>query len=85
MNVFLKESIEFQPVAVELDGSPYTSFEVCIVLDSARPDGWSPAVVIDGQPGIMIQDLAIGLYHIYVKINSVPEVPVIKAGTVIVR
>lgn len=85
MKVYLKESVEFQPVIVELDGAVIEEFDVCIVPYRARPEDWQSPTVLEGQPGIMIQGLEIGTYDIYVRITHNPEIPVIPAGQVVIR
>lgn len=85
MRVYLKESIEFQPIEVELDGTPHNTFEVCIVPDGERPASWQPSTLLGGKPGVMIEGLALGAYDVYVKVTSTPEVPVMKAGVVVIK
>lgn len=85
MRVLLKESIEFQPVQVELDGAVFTDFELCIVPDGTRPEGWQAPLILEGQPGLMIQDLDIGPHRVYVRVTSIPEIPVIEAGLVVIK
>lgn len=85
MTIYLKESVEFQAIDVTRDGTTAADFEVCIVQAGARAEGWEPAAVVDGKPGVMIEGLDFGDYWIYVRIQDNPETPVLRAGTVTIR
>lgn len=85
MRVYLQESIEFQPIEVEIDGTAQTAFEVCIVPDGARPTNWQAPMLLGGKPGVMIQGLPLGSHKVYVKVTATPEAPVIEAGTVVIK
>ncbi len=85
MSTYLKESVEFQEIAVTLDGVPETAFEVCMVPYGQRPATWEPATVVSGKAGIMIQDQEKGEYSIFVRVQGNPETPVLNAGLVTIR
>lgn len=87
MNTYERETNEFQPVAVTLDGVPLLSnFEVALVPRGDRPTTWQSPVTIDSKPGLMITNLlGVGVYEVYVRITDMPEIPVVFAGSLVVR
>jgi hypothetical protein len=86
VNTYERETQEFQPVVVTLDGVPLLSnFEVALVPRGWRPTLWASPATIDDKPGIMIQGLNPGVYEIFVRITDMPEIPVVWAGSVVVR
>ena len=85
MNSYERESIEFQPVIVTVDGAVVTSgFTVAIVPNGARPTTYVAPITLAGKTGVMIQGLTPGLYGVWAKVASTPETVVIKCGTVII-
>lgn len=79
--LFERESVEFLPVEVKLDGRPFSGdISYAIVRDGDRPVTFTPAVILGQKPGVMIQGFAAGTYRIFAKVNSTPEVPVIDCG-----
>lgn len=80
-NLYERESVEFQPVDVRLEGQLLTdAVSFSIVPDGTRPEVFTPSVVYGGKTGVMIQGLARGTYRIFAKILNDPEVPVIDCG-----
>lgn len=80
-NLYERESVEFQPVGVMLDGQPVLDgISYAIVLDGARPVDFIEAVVLAGKTGVMVQGLSRGTYRIFAKIVNSPELPVIDCG-----
>lgn len=81
-NSYPRESVEFQPVSVTLDGVALTSgLAFAIVPDGSRPETFSPATVMDGKAGVMVAGLAAGTYRIFAQVTADPdEVPVIDCG-----
>ena len=77
-----RETIEFQPVTVTVDGVAVTTgVEFCVVSAGARPGTWAAPTTIGGKIGVMITGLAPGMYEVWAQITSNPEIPVIDCGT----
>lgn len=85
MITFLKETLEFQPVSVKLDGVAVTTgvkFSVVLVVDNAAvPGTWITATSLDGKIGFMVDNLDTGYYRVFAQITDNPEIPVKKVGT----
>lgn len=81
MNRYPRESVEFQPVEVTLDGEPITDgIEVSITTGTARPTVWQDAITVDDKTGFMVEGFAVGRYKVWVRVTSTPETPVIECG-----
>lgn len=81
MNTYPRETVEFQPVAVAVNGVPVTSgVEFTTAAAGTRPTGWAAPVTLDAQIGVMVEGLAPGTWHVWARITSDPEVPVIDCG-----
>lgn len=82
MNIYPRESVEFQPVLVTLDGEPITTnVEFSITNMTNRPSTWSAATLLQDQIGVMISGLAVGTYKVWARITDSPEIPVIDCGS----
>jgi hypothetical protein len=81
-NVYQRESVEFQPVNVTVDGSPVIAdLLFAIVRDGQRPVTFSPGYVIGTESGVMIAGLEPGTYRIYAQVTAAwPETPVLDCG-----
>lgn len=80
-NVYERESVEFQPVEVKLNGQVVLDgISYAIVPDGERPVTFAAAVILSGKTGVMIQGLAHGTYRIFAKVLNTPEIPVIDCG-----
>ena len=80
-----RESVEFLPVTLTLDGVAYTGgFEVCIRPYDTRPTGWVAAETVDGVKGIMVSGLTPGLYTVWARVSDNPETPVVDCGFVLI-
>jgi len=82
-NIYPRESIEFQPILVTVDGTTVTTnIETQITAVSARPSdsAWIAAVTVDGQIGLMIEGLNVGTYEVWARVTDSPEIPVIDCG-----
>jgi hypothetical protein len=78
-----RETIEFQPVTVTVDGVAVTTgVQLCTVPNGSRPTGWAAPTALSGKIGVMVTGLAPGLYGIWAQITSSPEIPVINCGTI---
>lgn len=82
---YYKETVEFQEVRVSVDGVPHSNFKVCLVPLGDRPEVWNDPFELDGKYGVMIEDMEIGQYWVYVRVEDNPEAPVLLAGTVTIR
>jgi hypothetical protein len=83
MTTFERESIEFQPVNVTVDGAAVTSgVTFAITPNGQRPTTYTAPTTIGGQTGVMVQDLQPGIYQVWAKITSTPETPVILCGNI---
>lgn len=80
-----RETTEFQPVNVQVDGVEVTTnLDLTIVPNGQRPSVWAAPYALDGKTGVMITGLAPGLYRIWARVTDNPEVVVIDCGMVVV-
>lgn len=80
-NAYPRESVEFQPIQVTLDGSPVTSgVSYAVVRDGQRPVTFTPGVEQFGLTGVMVGGFAPGTYRVYAQLTTGTEVPVIDCG-----
>jgi hypothetical protein len=83
VNIYDRDSIEFCPVLVDVDGvTPAPGdVEFAIVAYPGRPEtaDWVAPVVIDDQMGVMVEDLEVGQYEVWVRVSANPETPVLKS------
>ena len=78
-----RETIEFQPITITVDGAPVTTgVTVAIAANGTRPSEWVTPTTLAGKIGVMLTGLTPGLYNIWAKIASSPETPVIDCGFV---
>lgn len=84
-SVFQRETIEFLPVEVTLDGVAVTAgVELAITAGVARPTTWAAPTSLGGRIGVLIGNgQAVGVYTVWARITDAgsPEVPVIVLGT----
>jgi len=86
MNIYERESIEFQPVTVTVNGAPGTSgLTVAIPPNSTRPLAYGAPTTVDRKIGVMVQGLAHGLYDVWAQVASTPETVVMNCGYISVR
>ena len=86
-NIYPRESVEFQPILVTLDGVKVTTgVETAVLVPSARPtsSSWSTAYSLNGDVGVLIQNLATGTWNVWARITDSPEIPVINCGSFVV-
>jgi hypothetical protein len=78
-----RETVEFQPVVVTVDGATVTTGVTFAVLAPGnRPvTGWAAATTLGGKIGFMITGMAPAIYAVWAKVASSPETPVIYCGT----
>ena len=86
MNIYERESIEFQPVTVTVNGTPVTTgVTLAITPNGTRPLTYTAPTMVDGKIGVMVQGLTHGLYDVWAKVNSTPETVVMNCGYISVR
>jgi hypothetical protein len=82
--LFQRETLEFLPVVVTVDGDPVTDdVEFAIVPAGGRPDDWEAAETLGTAIGVMVAGTALGTgtFQVYARVTDAPEVPVVDAGT----
>lgn len=82
MNSYPRESVEFAAITVTVDGSPVTTgVEVALTTGQDRPTTWAAPTTLGGRIGVMTGGLATGYWHVWARVSSTPEAPVIDCGT----
>lgn len=80
-NAYPRESVEFQPVKVTRDGLLITTdLEFAVVPDGDRPVTFTPAAIVAGNTGVIVQGLEPGTYRIFARVTTAQEIPVIDCG-----
>ena len=78
-----RESIEFQPITVTVDGAPVTTgVTFSIAPNGERPDTYTAPAAVAGKVGVIVQGLQPGIYNIWAKVASTPETVVINCGRI---
>lgn len=87
MNVYLSETLDLVGVTLKdkLTGVVVTTnLMYAVVPNGKRPrdvtDPWVAPVVIGARSGVLVQNLAPGIYTVFVKFTSNPLAPVEEAG-----
>jgi hypothetical protein len=81
-----RETIEFQPIDITVDGQPAVAAQYQLTTGSNRPSGaWTNVTSLGGKVGFLISGLAVGRYLCWAKLSSAPETPVILVGAFIVN
>jgi hypothetical protein len=81
-----RETIEFQPIDITVDGQPAVAAQYQLTTGDARPSGaWTNVTTLGGKVGFLISGLAVGRYLCWAKLSSAPETPVILVGAFIVN
>lgn len=74
-----RESVEFIPIAVHVDGLPVTQgVDVATTTGSGRPAAWASATSLDGRLGLLVDGLPVGEHTVWVRITDAPEAPVLE-------
>ena len=77
-----RESTEFIPVEVTVDGAAVTTgVQFAVIGRNERPSVWTAPVTLGGKIGVMVGGYAPGDYYVWARIQGSPEVPVIAAGS----
>lgn len=85
MNRYPRESIEFLPVRITVDGFPPTDpVQVSVTSHRDRPTSWEAPVTLEGETGLMVAGREPGTYRVWARVISDPETPVISCGTFVV-
>ena len=80
--VFPRETVEFLPVVVRVDGTVVTAdVEFSVVAAGARPVTFAAPTTIGAAIGVMVDTLDPGTYTVWAQVTSTPEVPVIDCGS----
>lgn len=80
-NLYPRESVEFQPVAITVNGTAVlTGVTFSVVEYGLRPSTFGTAVSLSGNIGVMVSALDPGDYTVWAKIVSSPETPVVECG-----
>lgn len=80
--VFPRESVEFLPVTVRVDGVTVTTdVEFSVVAAGARPGTFAAPTSLDGSIGVMVTGLDPGTYTVWAQVTSAPETPVVDCGS----
>ncbi len=84
MSEYPRETVEFIPVTVTVDGEEVTSgvaFSVVQLITGAeRPGAWIAPVALGGRIGVMTDQQEPGIYAVWAKITDAPEIPVVFCG-----
>lgn len=85
-NTYERESTELLTVTVKKNNLILTDNVFLTVIDSdERPDNtdWVPAVITaENRCGILLENLPVGTYSVWVKIVNIPEQAIMRAGIV---
>ena len=80
---FPRESIEFLPVTVTVDGVAVTAgVTFAVVASPARPTTFIAAVTAGATIGITVGTYPPGLYEVWAKVVAGTETPVINCGNI---
>jgi hypothetical protein len=82
LNSYPRETVEFLPVTVTVNGVVTTTgVTFADVPSGTRPVTFTTPTTLSGRIGVMVQGYPPGARDIYAKVASNPEVPVIYCGT----
>ena len=93
MNLYPRETVEFQPVVVEVNDVALTiadvaDIELMVTASRERPSStvsgvWEAPATLDGELGVMVDGptLGPGTFLVWAKVTSSPETPVLEAGS----
>ena len=80
-NSYPRETVEFQPVTVTINGTAVTTgVTLAVVTAGSRPVTFSTPTTIGPNIGVMVTGLTPGAWEVYAKVASSPEIPVILCG-----
>ena len=80
-NLYPRETVEFQPVTVTVNGVAVTTgVEFAVAESGSRPVTWAAPATLGGRIGVMVEDLTPGDWTVWARVTSSPEIPVIDCG-----
>jgi len=86
MAQYERETKQFHPVEVTLDGAPVTTgVELAVTTPGVRPTTWTEADTMGDKVGLMVQNMAPGPYTVWARVTSGLERVVLDTGTIHVR
>ena len=78
---FPRETVEFLPVTVTVDGAAVTTgVTFAVVTLGTRPTTFVAPTTLGGKIGVMVGGYAAGYWQVFAKVVSSPETPVIDCG-----
>lgn len=76
-----RETVEFQPVTVTVDGTAVTTgVTFAVVAFGTRPVTFAAPTTLGERIGVMVTGLTPGIWQVFAKIVSSPETPVVDCG-----
>ncbi len=85
INVFPRESAEFQPILITRDGVLMTTgVAYAVTAVTARPTTFTTATTLGSEIGFIVTGLSVGTYKVWAQITDSPEIPVIDCGNFVV-
>lgn len=82
MTTLPRETLEFIPINITVDGTPVTNnVKVCVTTGTTRPTAWENPVTLGDEIGVMTTTHEPGTYRVWAQITSSPEVVVVQCGT----
>ena len=80
-NTYPRETVEFQPVTVLIDGAPVTAgVTFAVVAYGDRPVTFTAPVTLGGQIGVMVSGLVPGMWVVWAQVADAPEMVIIDTG-----
>lgn len=82
MNNYPRETVEFQPVTVTVNGAAVTTgVTFADVPSGTRPATFTTPTTLTGRIGVMVQGYPVGVRDIWAKVTANPETPIIYCGS----
>jgi hypothetical protein len=86
MTSYPRETTEFVAYDIKVDGVPVADGVAFSVVPRTtakpRPSTWTPAVVIDGKTGWLLEPGEPGDLQVWARVTDNPEVPVLDCGII---
>ena len=84
-NLYPRESVEFQPVTVLVDGVAVTTgVTFCVTPPGVRPVTFTAPTTLGGKIGVMVTGFPVGVNKVWGRVVSAPETPLIECGEFII-
>lgn len=82
MNIYPRESVEFQPAPIYQNGLLITTaIAYSVVAFGARAGAFTAAITLQGATGFMVTGYSVGTYDVWAQVTSAPETPVLYCGS----